>query len=259
MNGAGEVFLAGLSQDEQDALRAPGLVRSYPRGTALFHERQAADRVLVVLEGCVKLSCLSEGGKEVVLAIRGPGDLLGELAAIDGQPRSATATALEPVQALSLSAGEFRAFLETHPRACMALLEVLSARLRDADHKRVEFAAEDSMTSSRRAHRRAVGAVRRRGRNRGSDRLADLPGGAGGLDRMLARLGRERAPGDARARLDRDDSGGGSWCATSTRCAGARARPEQKNRHSRTEKTRWTRWSSRRSALRAKGRRDMTQ
>jgi CRP/FNR family cyclic AMP-dependent transcriptional regulator len=146
MDVTGEVFLAALSTEETAALRAPAMVRSFPRGTALFHERQAADRVLVVLEGCVKLSCVSEGGKEVVLAIRGPGDLLGELAAIDGEPRSATATALEPVEALSLSAGDFRSFLEAHPRVALALLTVLTRRLRDADRKRVEFAAEDTMT-----------------------------------------------------------------------------------------------------------------
>jgi CRP/FNR family cyclic AMP-dependent transcriptional regulator len=146
MDVTGEVFLAALSTEETGALRAPAVVRSFPRGTALFHERQAADRVLVVLQGCVKLSCVSDGGKEVVLAIRGPGDLLGELAAIDGEPRSATATALEPVEALSLSAGDFRSFLEAHPRVALALLAVLTRRLRDADRKRVEFAAEDTMT-----------------------------------------------------------------------------------------------------------------
>jgi CRP/FNR family transcriptional regulator, cyclic AMP receptor protein len=146
MDVTGEVFLAALSTEETAALRAPAVVRSFPRGTALFHERQAADRVLVVLQGCVKLSCVSDGGKEVVLAIRGPGDLLGELAAIDGEPRSATATALEPVEALSLSAGDFRSFLEAHPRVALALLTVLTRRLRDADRKRVEFAAEDTMT-----------------------------------------------------------------------------------------------------------------
>jgi CRP/FNR family transcriptional regulator, cyclic AMP receptor protein len=146
MNVEGEVFLASLSPEERDALRAPGVVRSFPRGTALFHERQTADRVLVLLQGCVKLSCLSESGKEVVLAIRGPGDLLGELAAIDGEPRSATATALEQVEALSVSTRDFLLFLEAHPRVSLTIMAMLSRRLRDADRKRVEFAAEDTMT-----------------------------------------------------------------------------------------------------------------
>jgi CRP/FNR family transcriptional regulator, cyclic AMP receptor protein len=140
------MFLAALSPAEQDELRTRGVIRDFPRGVALFHERQTADRVLVLLKGCVKLSCLSEDGKEVVLAIRGPGDVLGELSAIDGEPRSATATALEPVEALSLSATDFKSFLETHPRVTLALLTTLSSRLRDADRKRVGFAADDTMT-----------------------------------------------------------------------------------------------------------------
>src|SRR5438874_6429566 len=126
MGASGEVFLPALTPEERDALRAPAMVRSFPRGVALFHERQTADRVLVLLEGCVKLCCISDSGKEVVLAIRGPGDLVGELAAIDGEPRSATATALEPVQALSLPASDFKRFLEEHPRVAMTLLQVVT-------------------------------------------------------------------------------------------------------------------------------------
>jgi CRP-like cAMP-binding protein len=146
MEASSETFLPSLSADEQDALRARGMVRSFPRGVALFHERQSADRVVVLLQGCVKLSCLSDEGKEVVLAIRGPGDLLGELSAVDGEPRSATATTLEPVEVLAITASDFRKFLEDNPRAALALIVMLSRRLRDADQKRVEFAAEDTMT-----------------------------------------------------------------------------------------------------------------
>jgi len=146
MDVTGEVFLASLSSAEVDALRARGGIRGFPRGAALFHEGQRGDRVLVLLTGCVKLSCLSNDGKEVVLAIRGPGDLLGELSAIDGEPRSATATALEPVEALSVSAPDFTAFLEANPRVALTILAMLGRRLRDADRKRVEFAAEDTLT-----------------------------------------------------------------------------------------------------------------
>ena len=144
MHATGEVFLTALSETEVRAMREHGVVRTYPRGTALFHEQQAPDRVVLLLVGCVKLSSLSEDGKEVVLAIRGPGDLLGELSAMDGQPRSATATALEPVEALVVPAGDFRAFLERNPRVSLLLVTMLSRRLRDADRKRVEFTAQDS-------------------------------------------------------------------------------------------------------------------
>jgi CRP/FNR family transcriptional regulator, cyclic AMP receptor protein len=144
MDGTGEVFLATLNEAEVGELKDHGVVRAYPRGTALFHEQQAPDRVVVLLAGCVKLSALSEDGKEVVLAIRGPGDLLGELSAIDGDPRSATATALEDVEALVVPASDFRAFLQRNPRVALLLVTTLSRRLRDADRKRVEFTAQDS-------------------------------------------------------------------------------------------------------------------
>ena len=80
---------------------------------ALFHERQAPDRVVVLLTGTVKLSSISEDGKEVLLALRGPGDLLGELGALDGHPRSATAIAL----VRRGGAGRARGRLHRVPRA----------------------------------------------------------------------------------------------------------------------------------------------
>jgi CRP/FNR family transcriptional regulator, cyclic AMP receptor protein len=167
-----EVFLASLSPTEKDALYARGVVRRFPRGTALFHERQNSDRVLVLLSGCVKLSCLSDDGKEVVLAIRGPGDLLGELSAIDDEPRSATGTALEPVEALTLATSDFRSFLTANPRVGLTIMSMLSRRLRDADRKRVEFAADDTMT---RVASRIVELSERFGEEASEEVSIDLP------------------------------------------------------------------------------------
>jgi CRP/FNR family cyclic AMP-dependent transcriptional regulator len=138
-------FLASLSAEEAAALRARATTRSYPRGTALFHERQNPDRVVVILAGRVKLSCLSEDGRETVLAIRGEGELLGEISAIDARPRSATATALDPVQALVVPAVDFTGFLEENPRVALTIMRTLTRRLRDADRKRAEFGAQDTM------------------------------------------------------------------------------------------------------------------
>src|SRR5688572_18295292 len=105
---ADQSFLSALSSEEARALRSQGLVRGYPSGAVLFHESQVADKVVAVLNGRVKLSCFTEGGREVVLAICGPGDLVGELSALDGEPRSAAATTIEPVEALSVPATDFR-------------------------------------------------------------------------------------------------------------------------------------------------------
>ena len=79
------------------------------------------DAIVVVLSGRVKVSTVTPEGKEVVLAFRGPGDLLGELSAIDGEARSATVGALEAVDAAVVAATDFRAFLSAHPRVAILL------------------------------------------------------------------------------------------------------------------------------------------
>ena len=120
-------------------------MRRYPRGAALFHELQPSDHVVVLLAGRVKIVRTSDEGKEVVLAVRGAGDLLGELSAIDGEPRSATAVALEPVEGMVVQTARFHEFLERHGRVGLVLMRTLSRRLRDSDLKRLEFGSQDSM------------------------------------------------------------------------------------------------------------------
>jgi len=144
MPGVSTGFLGALSAPESDALEERASRRRHARGAALFREHEDSDSVVVVLAGRVKVSTVTDG-REVVLAFRGPGDLVGELSAIERRPRSATVTAVEPVEALTLAASEFRAFLHAHPRVALLLLEMLSRRLRDADRKRVEFAAHDTV------------------------------------------------------------------------------------------------------------------
>jgi CRP/FNR family cyclic AMP-dependent transcriptional regulator len=136
--------MAALSAAQIRELRSRGIERRFRKGQALFHERGPADRVLVLLTGRVKVLTTTDSGKEVVLAFRGPGDLLGELAAIDGSPASATVEAIEPVEALALAEADFRGFLRAQPGAALLLLETVSRRLRDADRKRVEYGVHDT-------------------------------------------------------------------------------------------------------------------
>lgn len=138
------VFLASLTPAEAAALEARATRRAYTRGHALFHEHGAPDRVIVLVSGFVKLSRVSEDGREVILAIRGPGDLIGEQSAIDGRPRSATATALDEMTALALSRDDFIALLECEPRIALVVLRMLSARLREADVGRMELSLQDA-------------------------------------------------------------------------------------------------------------------
>jgi CRP-like cAMP-binding protein len=138
-------FLAALDEAERSDLLGRGRRRRYRRGATVFHEGGGSDAIVVVLSGRVKVSTVTPEGKEVVLAFRGPGDLLGELSAIDREARSATVGALEAVDAAVVAATDFRAFLSAHPRVAILLLEMLARRLRDADRKRVEFGAHDTL------------------------------------------------------------------------------------------------------------------
>src|SRR5258708_39898592 len=138
-------FLWTLTPDELEALTTLGRRERYPKGAPMFVEGEQSDRVLAILDGRVKVSLVTADGKEVVLAVRGPGDLLGELAFIDGEPRSASATALDPVSSIVIPAEDFTRYLEKHPRIALLLLRTVSRRLRDAHRKPAQFAAFDTV------------------------------------------------------------------------------------------------------------------
>lgn len=142
---ASETFLALLSDAEREGLHGLGVRRSFPRGAVLMFQHEPDERVTLLLAGRVKVVRLDQDGRELLLSIRDPGDLLGELAFIDGQPRIATVTALEPVEALVTPAQAFRLHLETTPRVAVVLLEVVTRRFRETTLKWSQFAALDTM------------------------------------------------------------------------------------------------------------------
>ena len=133
-------FVSQLGPMHASALREMAVTRHFQVGTALFHEGGRGDRTFVIEGGIVKLSRVSEQGREVVLAVRGAGQLLGELSAVDGGYRSATALALQRTTALSIPTAEFRAYLVAHGDVAMIVAEALAVRLRETDDRRVETA-----------------------------------------------------------------------------------------------------------------------
>jgi CRP-like cAMP-binding protein len=140
-----EPFLARLSAEEMVGLRARSIPRRFARGATIMHEREVRGRVVVIESGHAKVSSMTDDGKEIVFAFRGPGDLLGEISALGGEPRSATVRALEPVDGIAVAAGDFEAFLEAHPRVALVILRVVIARLREADRQQFEFAAYQTL------------------------------------------------------------------------------------------------------------------
>lgn len=116
----------------------------FRRGQALFTEGDLADRVFVIERGWVMISSIAPGGREIVLGLRGPGDVIGDLSALDGAPRSATALAAGEVEATVAPGSALTRALGDAPTA-VELLRVLANRLRDADRKRLEFASLDTL------------------------------------------------------------------------------------------------------------------
>jgi CRP/FNR family cyclic AMP-dependent transcriptional regulator len=154
----GGTYEAGSLLDQMDPVAARrlldrGTTRRVRKGSMLFAEGDRSDRVFLLISGRVRVFRSDESGRESLLAIRGPGDLLGELSAIDDDPRSASAVALEEVEVTILSGADFRDALDTVPGLARILLATVVARLRDADRKRAEFGSADA---TRRVARRLV-------------------------------------------------------------------------------------------------------
>jgi CRP-like cAMP-binding protein len=122
-----------------------GVRRRFNRGEALFSEGDISDRVLLLEQGLVKITHSSADGRETILGLRGAGEVLGELSSLDGTPRSATAVALGPVQALVVAGPSFVRALRSDADATFELLQVVVGRLRDADRKRIEFSTLDTL------------------------------------------------------------------------------------------------------------------
>jgi CRP-like cAMP-binding protein len=120
-----------------------GMVRRFPRGDALFHQGDDPGMVLIIHSGRIKVSVVTPDGHDVMLGYLQPGTVLGDLAALDGEPRSTTAIAIDAVEALGVPMLAFRRLLDERPGIMRALALIAAQRLRLADRQRVEFAAYD--------------------------------------------------------------------------------------------------------------------
>ena len=138
-------FASLLDDRERAALRRHARQVRFPAGVRLLQQGEPGDKVLVIESGRAKVTYVTSGGRELVLRFCGPGELVGELAVLDGRPRLSSIVALEEVEALVIPAGDFRALLLSHPGIAWLLLVMLSKRFRDADLKRVEFGASDTV------------------------------------------------------------------------------------------------------------------
>jgi len=124
-------FLFGkLSAGEIDSLLGYTRVEQYPAGRKIFDKGSPGQSLMAVLRGNIKISSLSSDGKEVVFRIINGGEIFGEIAALDGEERSADAAAMTDCELLVLSRSDFLRMLEDRANLCMILLRILCRRLR---------------------------------------------------------------------------------------------------------------------------------
>jgi CRP/FNR family transcriptional regulator, cyclic AMP receptor protein len=108
-------FFCQLSPDELKDFDAIKHVSAYPADAILFMEQQKSQGIYLLCQGQVKLSFTSSGGKTLVLRIAKPGETLGLLSALSGNPYEVTAETLRPCQTAFISSNDFRKFLRKHP------------------------------------------------------------------------------------------------------------------------------------------------
>jgi CRP-like cAMP-binding protein len=123
-------FFKDLPPPALQRLAARARVATYPARAGIFAKGDEGRGLLAVMRGLVKISVLGEDGREVVLNRIGPGEVFGEVALLDGLPRTADATALEASELLLLDRRDFVPLLLEEPMIAVKLLEVLSRRLR---------------------------------------------------------------------------------------------------------------------------------
>jgi CRP-like cAMP-binding protein len=134
-------FLARLEEPERAGLLGLGTRAVFPDQHVLIRQGGEDDHVILLTKGLTKVVIAAENGCEVLLAIRSGGDLVGEMASLEGENRSATVVSCVKTSARLIPAGVFIAFLSKHPHAHRELTRMLSRRLRFANDQRVAFTA----------------------------------------------------------------------------------------------------------------------
>src|SRR5256885_15322806 len=134
--GPGTEVTAMPLLEEDDKLALKGRVINRPAGDLLFGEGEQTAETYLILKGHVKVT---SGDPDHVVAIRGPGEVVGEMPAVDGLPRSAAVWAIDNIQVKVILQQEWLGFLYSRPRVFHALAQSLSYRLRESTAKQSQL------------------------------------------------------------------------------------------------------------------------
>jgi len=124
-----------LSPSDLNKIAERMVRRAYTKGQMILLEDDLGQTFFVIAEGSVKITRLSDAGREVILAMLGESDFFGEMSLLDGAGRSANVVALEASEVLTLARNDFLDILQQYPKISISLLEELTQRIRKSDQQ----------------------------------------------------------------------------------------------------------------------------
>ncbi|MBM9432300.1 Crp/Fnr family transcriptional regulator [Flaviflexus equikiangi] len=136
-------LFAGLSEEDQAKLAELMSEETLRRGESLFHEGDSGEHLFIIVDGKIKLGHAADDGRENLIAILGPGEIIGELSLFDKGKRSTSATAVAPTTLLALSHVDLMGFIDTNPDMAKHMLRQLAQRLRKTNEQMADLVFAD--------------------------------------------------------------------------------------------------------------------
>jgi CRP-like cAMP-binding protein len=133
-----------LDQNTLDEIAKIGIRKIFKKDSIILFEHETGSALFIIASGKVKISRVSDDGKEVILSILSDSDFFGEMSILDGQNRSANVTAIEDTDMFLIQRPDFINLLLTRPEVSIALLQELTTRLRSADMKIKSLSLKDA-------------------------------------------------------------------------------------------------------------------
>jgi CRP/FNR family cyclic AMP-dependent transcriptional regulator len=140
-----------MSHQTMKRLDAIGRTTNRPRGEWIFMLGDPSNTVYFLRRGRIKISALSDGGQELLLEIVGPGEIFGDVATIQGTPRTTSAQVLDNSLVCEIQRKDFESLLATDPEIASHVLESLTSRLRRAEAQLLSLISQDVSTRVREA------------------------------------------------------------------------------------------------------------
>ena len=137
-------IFSDLSDSDLKKISDKMVSRFYEKGKMILLEESQGETFFIILSGVVKVTRLSDDGREVILAILGESDFFGEMSLLTGEVRSANVVALEKTKALLLNTEDFLKTLEKHPKVAINLLRELAIRIQKSDKQIVSLSLSDA-------------------------------------------------------------------------------------------------------------------